>query len=31
MQAVVTIKLYAYMDTNMINEGKVDEIITKFH
>ena len=22
---------HAYMDTNMVNEGKVDEIITKFH
>ena len=31
MQVVVTKKLYGYMDTNTINEGKRDEIVKKFY
>jgi hypothetical protein len=30
MQAVVTIRLYGYMDMNSVNKGKRDEIIKKF-
>jgi hypothetical protein len=31
MQAVVTIRLYRYMDMNSVNKGKRDEIIKKFY
>jgi hypothetical protein len=31
MQAVVTIRLYGYVDMNTINKGKGDEIINKFY
>jgi len=30
-QAVVTIRLYEYMDTNLLNKGKRDEIIKKLY
>jgi hypothetical protein len=30
MQAVVTIRLYGYIDMNTINKGKRDEVINKF-